>query len=166
MAQLKMLSCRKWVLGIQLILLTVSLSYGKSIQTCEVVRIIDGDTITCLTDKKGNLRVRLANIDAPEAKQPWGNKARQKLADLIFRKKVILDIQNKDRYGRYIAVIYLGSLNINNEMVLTGNAWVYNYFNKDKTLPLLEKQAKNNKVGLWSLPKNEVISPWDWRRSK
>lgn len=160
-----MLIYSKYLLGLQLLLITVTLAYGQPVN-CKVVRIIDGDTITCLTETKKQLKVRLANIDAPEAKQPWGSNARKKLADLIFSKDVILDIQSKDRYDRLIAVIWLGSLNINKEMVRSGNAWVYTYFNKDKELPLLEAEAKSRKIGLWSLHGNEIISPWDWRRNE
>ena len=37
----------------------------------EVIRVLDGDTIEVLQDKKP-VRVRLSNIDAPEKKQAYG----------------------------------------------------------------------------------------------
>lgn len=39
---------------------------------CRVVGVVDGDTIRCLTDDNALLKVRLAQIDAPEKKQAFG----------------------------------------------------------------------------------------------
>ena len=43
----------------------------------KVVGISDGDTITVLTEKREQVKVRLAEIDTPEARQPYGTRARQ-----------------------------------------------------------------------------------------
>lgn len=53
----------------------------------EVVRIIDGDTIDVLVDKQP-VRVRLVDIDAPEKRQAFGERARQALAGMVFRRHV------------------------------------------------------------------------------
>lgn len=44
----------------------------------KVVGVTDGDTITLLVDKT-QVKIRLAGIDAPESKQPFGTKAKQAL---------------------------------------------------------------------------------------
>lgn len=53
-----------------------------------MVAIADGDTLTVLTDAQQQVRVRLAEIDTPEAAQPYGSRARQELSELAFGKEV------------------------------------------------------------------------------
>jgi len=47
-----------------------------------VVGIADGDTLTLLDAGKNTHRIRIDGIDAPERNQPFGQRARQSLADL------------------------------------------------------------------------------------
>jgi endonuclease YncB( thermonuclease family) len=53
-----------------------------------VVSISDGDTFTLLTAEKQQVKIRLAEIDAPESGQPYGQKSKQALSDLVFGKYV------------------------------------------------------------------------------
>lgn len=133
---------------------------------CRVVGISDGDTFTCLTSEKQQVKVRMAEIDSPEKAQPYGNSARQALSTYIFGKDVTLDVQDRDRYGRTVARVKVGNLDVNAEMVRTGSAWAYRDYLKDRKLLDLEATAKHFKRGLWSLPKSEQQAPWDWRKDK
>lgn len=130
----------------------------------EVVAIADGDTFTLLTTERQQVRVRLAEIDTPERHQPWGTRARQALASLIFRRLVIVDAVDVDRYGRTVGRVYVERLDVNAEMVRQGNAWVYRRYLHDPTLLQLGAEARRTRRGLWSLPEAERVAPWEWRR--
>ena len=69
-----------------------------------------------------------------------------------------------DRYGRTVGHIWLGSRDINREIVREGHAWVYRRYMKDKSLLDDENHARQGKLGLWSLP--DAVQPWEWRRKK
>jgi endonuclease YncB( thermonuclease family) len=51
------------------------------------------------------LKIRLANIDALEKKQAFGDRSKRSLPALCFGKDAYYDAQNIDRYGRTIAVV-------------------------------------------------------------
>jgi endonuclease YncB( thermonuclease family) len=51
-----------------------------------VVAIDDGDTLTLLVDGREQVKVRLAEIDTPEKRQPYGNKARRPLLHSLSTK--------------------------------------------------------------------------------
>ncbi|RSM22600.1 thermonuclease family protein [Aeromonas salmonicida] len=132
---------------------------------CRVVGVYDGDTFTCLSDAKQQMKVRMAEIDTPESKQPYGTKSKQALSDLVFGKHVGLKVQDTDRYGRIVARVYVGSIDVNEQLVAKGAAWVYRQYNKDKSLIVIENQATASKRGLWSLPESERMPPWEWRKA-
>lgn len=148
------------------LLLAVTIPAAAETIDCRVVGISDGDTFTCLTASKDQVKVRMGEIDTPESKQPYGTRARQALSDLIFGKDVTLTVQDRDRYGRTVARVHVGSLDVNAEMVRTGAAWAYRDYLKDKSLLNLEATAKHFKRGLWSLPLAEQQAPWEWRKAK
>jgi len=133
---------------------------------CRVIGIADGDTFSCLTAHKDQVRVRLGEIDAPELKQPYGSRARQALSGLVFGKDVTLHVQDRDRYGRTVARVTVGNTDVNAEMVRTGAAWVYRDYLKDRNLLNLEAVAKEFKRGIWSLPKSEQEAPSEWRKAQ
>lgn len=131
--------------------------------TGRVVGISDGDTVTVLTDTKRQVRVRLAGIDTPESRQPYGSRARQALSDLVFGKRVRVVVQDADRYGRTVGRVYAGTLDVNAEMVRQGAAWVYRQYSRDPALLPLEAEARAARRGLWALPEAERTPPWEWR---
>jgi len=51
-------------------------------------------------------------------------------------------------------------------MSMNGHAWVYRRYAKDKTLYDLETEARENQLGLWALPEEQKIAPWEWRQGK
>ena len=129
-----------------------------------VVGVSDGDTLTLLTAEKQQIKVRLSSIDTPEKAQPYGQKSRQALADLTFQKQAVLDVQDRDRYGRTVARVHVDGVDVNRKLVESGAAWVYRQYNRDQSLLQAEAEAKAAKRGLWALPEAERMPPWEWRR--
>jgi len=127
-----------------------------------VVKIADGDTLTLLTSSNEKIKVRLAGIDTPERKQPFGSEAKQALSKLVFQKKALIEVETKDRYGRTVGIVFVDGQNINYELVRQGMAWVYRKYTNDEILYELEAQAKTKKTGLWADAK--PIAPWSWRK--
>jgi len=128
-----------------------------------VVGVHDGDTITVLTPEKRQIKVRLAEIDCPETKQPYGSVAKKTLSEKIFDKDVTVKFKGKpDKWGRSLAIIYLNGKNINLEMIQDGLAWHYKSYSKSKEFADAEKEARSKRKGLWS--DKRPIPPWEFRK--
>ncbi|EFB2493837.1 hypothetical protein FHO94_27195 [Escherichia coli] len=127
----------------------------------KVIRILDGDTIEILQDKKP-VRIRLANIDAPEKKQTFGSWSTNQLKALLAGQAVTVSYTQTDRYGRIVGRVFtLNSTEANRFMVQAGAAWVYERYNTDKSLPALQREAQEQKRGLWA--GSNPVPPWEWR---
>ena len=129
-----------------------------------VVGIMDGDTILVLTTEYNQKRVRLAEIDAPEKKQPFGAKSKQALSELCFKKHVIVKVVDTDLYGRLVGKVSCEGTDANRSQVESGMAWVYRRYAKDPALGDAETMAKTGKRGLWADP--SPIPPWEWRKNR
>ncbi len=127
--------------------------------TGRAIGITDGDTFTLLTGDKQQIKIRLAEIDAPESAQPYGNRSKQALSGLIFGKDVQVAVQTIDRYGRTVGRPYVGELDVCEEMIRSGSAWVYRQYVVDKDLFEIESEAKTALRGLWSLPNTSESLP-------
>lgn len=135
--------------------------YGATLSGL-VVGVTDGDTIKVLDAGKSQHRIRLFGIDSPESHQAFGQKAKQYMSKLVFQKNVRVQYVEKDRYGRILGKVYVGSTYVNLEMVKAGYAWHYVYYAKDQLdLAAAEQAARARKLGLWIDP--NPIPPWDYR---
>ncbi|CAK0774704.1 micrococcal nuclease [Gammaproteobacteria bacterium] len=126
----------------------------------QVKQVVDGDTLVLQSWWK-KVRVRLAEIDAPEHDQPYGAAAKSALADLVNGRTVRVVSVNHDRYGRVVGRVYVGDTDVNAVLVQQGHAWVYRQYARDKSLFSAEKEAKRARRGLWS--ENQPTPPWEWR---
>jgi endonuclease YncB( thermonuclease family) len=84
--------------------------------TGEVIRVLDGDTIEVLHEKKPE-RIRLYGIDCPESGQAFGQKAKQATYSLIFGKDVTIESHGQDKHRRTLGTVFDGHLNVNQELV-------------------------------------------------
>ncbi len=128
-----------------------------------VIAVSDGDSITVLTDQRQQLRVRLAEIDAPERRQAFGDRARQILSQLVFERRVVIRVTGTDRNRRVIAHVFVGGQHVNAEMIRRGAAWVFLRYSNDPALLRLQREAQTARRGLWALPERQQIPPWEWR---
>jgi len=135
-----------------------------------VVAVADGDTITILDRDERQHKIRFNGIDAPEKKQPFGNRSRQNLAALIFDRNVRAECHKKDRYGREVCKILDGSRDVGLGQIRAGYAWWYRAYANEQApedrerYELAEQKAKASKVGLWR--DANPRPPWEWRRKK
>lgn len=131
---------------------------------CLVVAIADGDTLTCLTDSREQVKVRLAEIDAPERKQAFGTRSRQSLGELCHEKRAEIRVVDRDRYGRTVGRVSCAGVDANAEQVRRGMAWVYDRYARDKTLYPLQHEARDAGRGLWA--DKQAMAPWEWRQAR
>ncbi|ECD1574141.1 thermonuclease family protein [Salmonella enterica subsp. enterica serovar Virchow] len=140
----------------------------------KVVRVLDGDTFELLVDQQP-VRIRVTGIDAPEKDQPFGQRSRQSLADMVDGNPVAVRVKGKDRYGRTLGAVYAKicapsapchAVYVNAEQVKTGMAWAYRFHGQaaDPAMLKLETKARSERVGLWSTP--TAVEPWKWRHQK
>ena len=130
-----------------------------------VGRIFDGDSFLVRPAKGRDVDVRLRDIDAPEKSQPYGNTARAALVKLIADRKVFVDVIETDRYGRKIVRVYRepDRLDVVKAMVRDGHVWVYRRTLRDRSLVELEDAARAKRRGLWALPEDDRLPPWQYR---
>ncbi|EAO2755690.1 TPA: thermonuclease family protein [Salmonella enterica] len=127
----------------------------------KVIHVLDGDTIEVLQDNKP-VRIRLANIDAPEKKQAYGRWSTSQLKDLLGAQPVTVTCTQTDRYGRIIGRVFTtNGIEANRFMVKSGAAWIYERYNTDPALPGLQVEARLEQRGLWA--DVNPVPPWEWR---
>lgn len=134
----------------------------------QVLKIFDGDSFIMRDAQGREVEVRLHGIDAPEHRQPWSRRSRQALVGMLRGHRIVIETVTVDAYDRTVAVAYRASdrLNVNQEMVRQGHAWVYRRYTDDAELIRMETEARDASRGLWGLPEAERIPPWQWRRDR
>jgi endonuclease YncB( thermonuclease family) len=131
-----------------------------------IPRVIDGDTIEVL-----DTRIRLEGIDAPESGQTcndrhgraWecGNAATKVLRDILGRHEVQCRHAGLDKYGRMLGTCYVGTLDINAEMVRSGYAWAYVKY----STAYVQQEAAARAVG-YGIWQGTATPAWDYRAQK
>ena len=92
-----------------------------------------------------------------------GPKAGRYLASRIGGEMIRVEEIDTDQYGRVVAMIYdMDDINLNQEMIQFGLAWVYlNYYDNAEWIRM-EKEARENKIGIWR--RKTVQAPWEYRK--
>ena len=148
---------------IAIILLGVKSRSSDAGEKVKIIRCYDGDT--CTTDK--GEKIRLACIDAPELRQPFGKASRDHLREIIKDRPVKIDRINTDRFGRTIAILYISdrgkwqavqSLQASSFDRFKRNCPIWNSIDREF------KIAQSKKIGLFA--DKQAIEPWIWRQNE
>lgn len=128
----------------------------------KIVSIPDGDTLNIINGNNKKVKIRLYGIDAPETTQKYGQASRDYLRKIVKNKRLTYKIRSKDDYGRVVATLYGDNKDLNYEMIKAGWAWHYRYYYKSKKYAEAEKNARNQKIGLWK--GDNPQAPWEYRK--
>lgn len=137
-----------------------------------VVEVVDGDTIR-VEGRNGRLTVRLIGVNTPETRhpkkgeEPLGREAKEFTKRRLLGRNVHLefDVETKDRYGRYLAYVWLEKPSERTEdevrermfnaiLVLEGYAQVMTVPPNVRYAGLFVKfqtEARSERRGLWGL---------------
>jgi micrococcal nuclease len=140
--------------------------FSRDLPEVSITRCHDGDT--CRTTE--GERIRLACIDAPELKQPYGEASRDYLRSLLKNQTVRIDRRGSDRFGRTIALLYVPNGKewraVQEIQAEAGTVWEFDRFKKDCPIwGAIDREAnaaQKNRRGLFADEK--AIEPWEWRR--
>ena len=107
---------------------TPSFNYVGQTFTAKVVKVYDGDTITVavlMHGKYWRFGVRMLGYDSPEMKssdpveKKWAKAAQKHLSDAIMNRMINMTCDKFDKYGRILATVECGGININQMMMDT-----------------------------------------------
>lgn len=144
-------------------------SASAELLTGTVTSVHDGDTLT-LQSGAEQKKIRLAGIDAPELKQPFGPESRDALRQSVLNQAVNIDTTKQDRYGRAVGKVLLNGEDVNLNQVSAGLAWVYTDYIKELSVEdrqqyrAAETAANDAHIGLWQ--DEQPVAPWTYRKTK
>jgi len=136
-------------------------AWHKERRTAEifgVARVIDGDSIVV-----AGVEIRIFGIDAPEYRQfchlgqrAWacGIEATKVMQTMVVGRDVHCRPRELDRYGRTVAVCFVGDRDIGAAMVKGGYAVAYGAYAGE------EREARDARRGIWA---SSFERPADWR---
>ena len=142
-----------------------------------VSAIGDGATLILVDRARGQHKIRLAAIDAPESRQAFGKESKQHLSDLVLGKEVKVEWRRRDRYGRIVGKVLLQTppcatcpktIDAGLAQLEAGLAWWDRETRREQSLAdqgyyeYAEFDAKARRIGLWQ--DAAPLPPWEWRR--
>ena len=161
-------------------LCTLILLSGCAKEEITIERVIDGDTLVT----NSSVTVRLVQIDTPELSEGecYAEEAKSELIAILGKNREIPTgmskelrtfdgiyleqdpvSDSKDQYGRELAYVIKGVMNVNLELVKRGAAAPY-FDNGEKgkyaqELIAAAEQAKEEKLGVWGACPSAVLDP-------
>lgn len=131
--------------------------------TATIIAVLDGDTVL-IRRKTGLVKIRLAEIDAPEKHQAYGEASGLSLSGMVMKKQVRVITQAIDQYGRLIAHLSVDDVpDVNAEQIRRSMAWEYSNHHSNKLLVAVQNEAQAASRGLWK--QSQPVPPWKWRKT-
>lgn len=136
---------------------------GTHVETVTLSKCVDGDTARFMLNKE-EIKVRFLAIDTPESVHPtkaveaYGKDASEYTCKMLTNaEKIELEYDpksdEKDKYGRVLAWIYVDDELLQNNLIKVGYAkvaYLYGDYLYTTMLKTSEKEAKDSKLGIWS----------------
>lgn len=142
----------------------MTLSAALIALTCAITGVLDGDTLVARCPTAAALHVRLAEVDAPEKRQPYGGRSRASLRRMCLGKQALIHPTAADRYGRTVARVSCAGQDASTQQVRRGYAWAYTRYLTDPGIAESAAQARAERIGLWRSCR--PIEPQAWRRGQ
>ena len=128
---------------------------SEKADTCPLLRVVDGDTIRVLW-RGVDESVRLLRINTPERRRPGYHEATEAMRRIVEGRKVRLEFEKpgkpaRDRYGRLLAYVFLGEVNVNVEMVRLGHTRFWTKYGAGRyaaTFRRAEAEARQHRRGI------------------
>jgi len=121
-----------------------------------VAEVFDGDSFNLKAKDGSTVRVRIAGIDAPEKTQPYSNKAKDSLTELLQSGSIGLQPVKVDAYDRWVANVSIGDRDLGLAQIQRGYAWYFVRYKKDigeaqqQRYAEAERSARDARLGLWA----------------
>ncbi len=130
-------------------------------EKAKVLKVIDWDTILIQFENGTKEKLRLIWVDTPETKHPkkevekWWIEAYNFTFDTLNWKEIILELDYlnyRDKYDRLLGYVWVDDINFNKLLIEKWYARAYLYFpfRYYKEFENAEKDAKKQKLGIWS----------------
>ena len=101
--------------------------YDPYIYVCEIVKVVDGDTIDCAVslgfDVSVRQRIRLYGLDAPESRtrdleqKKYGKASKKFVKEFLDSDYILLKTREKGKYGRYLGDFCVGDKWLCDELI-------------------------------------------------
>lgn len=143
--------------------------------TSTVDYVVDGDTIYLKQAVLGTTKVRLLSIDTPETNYNGQNQGHHAYDATNYLKQLlpagtkitlVTDTDEKDSYGRLLAHVFKGTLDVNKEMLLKGHAVTYYIWPNMKYFVEYRdamQQARQAGLGIWNPNDPLTELPFEFR---
>ena len=130
-------------------------------------RVYDGDSFALLAADGRRLQIRISGIDAPEKGQPFSERSRRHLTELLAQRELVVAPIKRDVYGRLVANVSVGDRDVGLAQLRAGLAWHFVRYARDQTpqqreaYARAESEAREARIGLWL--DSRPLEPWRYR---